>query len=159
MADNRGRRSPDEIARAKAVAAQVMEKQKKTDGLSDIKKGRAFIFVVAVLFLLGFIRDYVQFEAIELLYFYGPLIVLYFALGIYYYRNPFVIAIVALSIYLAIILISALIEPTSILSGIIIKIIIITALSGAIRNGKLYNDEFKQKEKSSNDILDDELLG
>lgn len=157
MAD-RGKRSPDEIARAKAVAAQVMEKQKKVDGLSNIKNGRISIFVVAALLFLGFIVEYSKYPDVLIILVYSPFVLLFLLLGFYYYRNPFVISIIALSVYVTLILILAFADPATIVSGIIVKFLIIGALSSAIRYGKLYNDEFKKKEKSNDDVLDEALL-
>ncbi len=158
MADYRGRRSPDDIARAKAVAAQVMEKQKKIDGLKEVKKGRTYIFITAGIFCLNFIIDYFQVRVWELLYFYAPIIALYVVLGIYYYRNPLVISVVALSIFGTIILVLGLIEPLTIVSGWLFKILIISALISSIKSARLYNEDLVQKQKANDDILDDELL-
>lgn len=158
MAD-RGRRSPDEIARAKAVAAQVMEKQKKIDGLKEVKKGRTYIFITAIIFLLNLVIDYVQSEIWQVIYFYGPVIGIYVILGIYYYRNPLVISIVALSIYITIIAVFGILEPLTIVSGWLFKILIISALVSSIKSAKLYREDLIQKQKVNDDILDDALLG
>lgn len=158
MADNRGRRSPEDIARAKAVAAQVMEKQKKIDGLKEVKKGRTYIFVTAVIFLLNLAIDYAQSGVWEVIYFYGPVIGIYTILGIYYYRNPLVMSIVALSIYLTIIVVFGILEPLTVVSGWLFKILIISALISSIRSARLYNEDLIQKEKGGDDVLDDALL-
>jgi hypothetical protein len=98
-------------------------------------------------------------DIIEVFYFYGPMMAIFIVLGIYYYRNPFIMSIIALSLYILLILLYAMIEPKSLISGFIWKILIISALVSSIRSAKKYKDEFVLKEKAREDILDDELLG
>jgi len=156
----RRQRTPEEIAKARDVAMNVMANQKKNDGLEDIKKGRTWIFVTAGLYLLSSLVVYYQTKAIEIYIIFAPLVLFYILLGIFYFRNPLVISWIALGVFATIIFLDAIYDPKSIVSGIIFKILIIGALISSIKSAKKYKDEIDKmnKPKAEDDILDEEMM-
>lgn len=155
----RRQRTPEEIAKSIEAAKAVMNNQKKTDGLNHVKQGRSYIYLVAVVMAIGGGIDYFMSELIEVLYFYVPVILIFVLLGIYYFRNPLVISYIALSLFILLHVFFAVLDPTNIAKGLIIKFLVIAALVNSIRNAKKYKDELERENKpKADDILDDELI-
>lgn len=154
----RDRRSPEEIKRIREQTKVVKEKSRRKAGIKKVKRGRNWIYVVAGLFAVSGVVNYMQTEIVEMIFFFGIFTATYIMLGIYFYKNPFVISIVALSIYLLILIGDAVYDPSTIGKGIILKIFIISSLAGAISNAKKYKDEFKENSADEDDLLDAELM-
>jgi K+-sensing histidine kinase KdpD len=155
----RRQRTPEEIAKSMEIAKSVMKDQKKQDGLNHVKQGRNYIYLVAVVMAITGGIDYFMSEVVEVFYFYVPVILIFVLLGIYYFRNPLVISYVALSLFILMHVFFAVLDPTNIAKGLIIKFIVIAALVNAIRNAKKYKDELERENKpKATDVLDDELI-
>jgi hypothetical protein len=65
----------------------------------------------------------------------GVLATIFLALGIWARRSPLPPAIIGLTLYVTIILIGALIDPVSLIQGIIVKVIVIAFMIRAIQAG------------------------
>lgn len=156
----RRQRTPEEIERSKALAKESLAKQEKQKGLDNVKRGRTYIFVVAAVVALSAGVDYYLTEVPEIFYFYVPVILIFVALGIYYYRNPVTISYIALSLFILLHVFFAVLDPTNIAKGIVIKILVIVALVNAIKYAKKHKDDLEkqQAQPNTNDILDDELI-
>lgn len=63
------------------------------------------------------------------------LAVIYFGLWIWAKRNVFAAALTALLIFITVVVVSALLEPASLLQGILIKILVVIGLSSAVSAG------------------------
>jgi hypothetical protein len=150
------KKTPEELA---AIAGEI-KKQKQAaidkDALKNVKNGRIIIFVVAGILALSSLVVFYQLDEEPLVfYLYAPFVLGYIALGVFYYKNPYVISIVALTIYLILMIIDAAADPTTIVKGILIKIIVISGLVRAIKYGKDYKVALGHKNTG---LLDDELI-
>lgn len=154
----RRRRTPAEIAASVAAAQKTMANRKQNESKDYVKRGRYYIFGVAALFLLAAGLLYAETRVTEVFYIIGPFVVLYLTLGIVYYKNPYVISIIALGIFLFLILLNAIMDPITIIQGLLVKIFIIYALVKAIQSGKNYNAARQRENSESSEILDSEFI-
>lgn len=121
-----------------------------------INRGRFALFVVAGLYVLvGFYEAFVILGA-DILY--GiidwTIAAVFLGLGIWSYKKAFLAMIIGLSFYCLIILLLALVDPITIIQGIIWKILVIVWLSYGISTARA--EEAKQKKANSgiDDLLD-----
>jgi energy-converting hydrogenase Eha subunit B len=64
------------------------------------------------------------------------LCLLFVALGLWTKHKPFMALLIALSVYVGIYLTSAILEPTTFVSGLLIKIVVVALLVRGMRNAK-----------------------
>jgi hypothetical protein len=107
-----------------------------SDAEDKIKSSKYIMFGLAGIFLLvglfvGFGAD--DFETMIINIF---CCLIYLVLGAWCSKNPFGATLTALIIYATIVVVNAFVEPTSLFSGIVLKVIIITALVKGIRSAQ-----------------------
>lgn len=159
MADPRGRRSPEEIAKSMAIARQVMDKQKKKEGIDNVKSGRVYMLIAAVYYLIFGLLEYAYGYFFDAYFFFG-LMGLYVLFAIIYLKNPFVVSIVGLTFFSLVIILLGILNPATIFGGILfffLKITVLTGLIASMRGAKKYKDELNlvKKKSNSSDILDE----
>lgn len=141
-----------------AVKHEVLrENHDKKEAKGTINKGRIALFVVGSLYLfVGFYEAFIILGA-DIIFGIIDWVVagVFIGLGIWSYKKASLALIIGLGFYVAIILLLAVIDPITIVQGIILKIIIIVCLVYAISTARA--DEAKQKKLSSNDDLLDQL--
>jgi len=133
-------------------AKNVMEKNKNMDADKKIKSARNILYVIAGLsFVFGIILYYSSNE-ISILLANGILSIIYIILGSWSIKKPLMALLLGLFLYLTTIIISAVIEPTNLIRGILWKIIIIAYLGKGIYSASsLKNEPLLKEEKSSGD--------
>lgn len=145
---------PDFLEDEKEV---ILEKEIKKELQSDVNKllnrGRIALFVVSGLYIfIGFL-DAFTVENHHLIF--GLIdwfiALVFIGIGIWSYRKPFLAMLIGLIFYVSIIAFIGLIDPSTLFSGIIWKLIVAANLIVGIKTAK--EEEAKQKPVSV-DILD-----
>ena len=118
-----------------------------SDAQDKIKSSKIIIFGLAGLFFLvglimGFGKD--DFVSMVTNIF---LCIVFLILAAWCTHNPFGATLTALIIYGTLLVVNAFVDPTTILSGIILKVIIITALVKGIRSAQEAQKYFSELEK------------
>jgi hypothetical protein len=130
---------------------KVVEQKQQTK--KGINKGRYALFLVAGLYaVVGFFEAFVI-EGHELIF--GlidwGIAAVFIGLAIWSYWKPTLSLIIGLGFYVALILLIAAFEPSSLFQGIIWKVIVIVALIQGIRTAR---EEAKKMVVESADLLD-----
>lgn len=126
---------------------------RKKDANKSIRHGRTALFVIGGLYVLVGFYEGLLMEGHELLFGlidWGAAAV-FIGLGVWSYQKPFLAMILGLAFYVAIILLIGVIDPTTIIQGIIWKFLIIFYLGYGISNARAEEANEKQ---DSGDILD-----
>ncbi len=130
-------------------ARNVMKKNKNMDADKKIKSARNTLYVIAGLsFVFGIIL-YFSTNELSILLTNGILAIIYIILGSWSTKKPLMALLLGLFLYLTTIIISAVIEPTNLVKGILWKIIIIAYLgkgiysASSIKNGPSLKEEKK----------------
>ena len=146
------RRSPEEIQKAKLAAQKVMEERKRKDGEKNIRRARGTLIFLGVLMC-----------GVALWEGFGPanselamiidFVIAGIFLGSWFFSKqyPFAAFLTSLLVYILIHLLIAIGDPTTIISGIIWKIVIIAFLSTGIKAARKYH---QPKKEASDDVLD-----
>lgn len=149
------RRTPEEIEQAKKVAHELLAKNKIKDQERKVKNARITLIVLACLQ-----------AAVGLWEGFGPLkstlaMSIDFAiggafLGMYFLSKtqPLGAFITALSIYVGIHLLIMILDPSSIINGIVFKIVIIVLLVNGIRSAHALP---KPRSDMNDELLDEDL--
>lgn len=117
---------------AKFHARNVMKKNEHIDADKKIKSARNVLYVMAgITFLFGFIYFF-QDQDIAILVTNVVLGLIYLVLGSWTSKKPLVAILLGLLLYLTTIIISAIVDPATIIQGIIFKILIIAYLGKGV---------------------------
>jgi predicted anti-sigma-YlaC factor YlaD len=141
-----------EDEREVVIESQKVESREQ-ETKKGINKGRYALFFVALLYIIiGYIEGYTMdghdpiFGIID-----WSIAAVFVGLGIWSYWKASLALIIGLGFYIAILLLLVALEPSTILQGIIWKVIVITALVQGIRTARA--EEAKHKEMAV-DLLD-----
>ncbi len=124
-----------EQEKSKFHAHRVLEMRDTKDAKKGISSARNTLFVIAALTMLWGI--YYFFKSnwdISIIITYMILACIYMVLGYWSQQKPLIALILGLLVYLTIIVLAALFEPSTILSGIIVKILVIIYLGKGINS-------------------------
>jgi ABC-type multidrug transport system permease subunit len=123
----------------------LAESQHKSTHKQTVKSGRGYILGISILQLIGGIAFFVIYFAGNQTAKTRPILAIavtmtvlglvYVGLWIWAKTAPFAAALVALIIYLTVLALDGVFAPQQIAQGIIIKILIIAALSQAVKSG------------------------
>lgn len=123
---------------------------------AQIKKASGALLIVAILQVLGTVLIYFLMSSTELgkrasdadrltvTVVMSAIAVLFFGLYAWSRKNPFPAAVVGLVVFVTIHLADALVDPTTILQGIIVKIIVVAILIRAVKAGVRYRQLKRQ---------------
>lgn len=130
------------------------EKEQKTHANKDINRGRYALFIIGGLYIIaGFLEAYVI-EGHDLIY--GVIdwfmAAIFIGLGVWSYKQASLALIIGLIVYVAVMLLLAFLDPSTIIEGIIWKVLIIYSLIYSIKTAR--SEEVKIK-KTSVDLLDE----
>ena len=126
---------------------------------SQVKKASGALLAVAILQCLGGVVLYFLFDNMPgmeevpaearmlVLVVAGAIAALFFGLYLWSRKNPFPAAVVGLVVFITIIAAAALMDPATICSGIIIKVIVLIILIRAVQAG-VQHRRLKQLEKN-----------
>lgn len=145
---------PDYSEDAHEVNMQSLQKKElKSETNKQLNRGRIALFLVAGLYLLTGIWEGFFIAGHELIFGIIDWAVagIFLGLGLWSYRQPLIAMIVGLSVYALIILLLAMIDPSTLYQGIIWKILIILYLGYGIQTAR---HEVVQKKVTNDDILD-----
>lgn len=148
---------PDYSENADAVRHEIMAADhRRSENKGVINRGRSALFVVAGLYVLvGFLEAYVILGAHIL---YGiidwTIAAVFLGLGIWSYKKASLAMIIGLSFYCLIILLLALVEPLTIIQGVIWKILVIVWLSYGISTARAEEAKQKKVNSGNDDLLD-----
>lgn len=140
---------------SEAIASRERVKAiRKGETKSTINKGRIALFIIGGLYILrGFLEAYVlPFNDILYGYIDWGIAAVFIGLGIWSYKKPALALTIGLIVYIAIILLLAVVDASTIFEGAIWKILIITYLIYAISTARKEGDP--NPNKSSDEILD-----
>ncbi|WP_299884888.1 hypothetical protein [uncultured Lacinutrix sp.] len=130
----------DEQDVAKFYAKRVMAKNKNMDAEEKIKSARNTLFVMAGLVMLfGFFSFFVNDDYVTLIINF-IICCIYLLLGGWSKEKPLIALLLGLLLYITTIIISAIIEPSSLIKGILWKIIIIGYLGKGIYSASSTKD-------------------
>lgn len=103
-----------------------------------IRKARILLFVIAALQLVAIVTvtDLPEPELWITAGIYVFFAAVFATLALWTKKKPYTAIVTALVVYSAIILLSAILEPSSIIKGIILKIIAFVLMIGALKNAK-----------------------
>lgn len=113
-------------------ANKVMKKNKHFDAETKIKSARNTLYIMAGLFLVLSLFYYLNDNDVAVLVTNIIMAGLYLALGYWSIKKPFAALLLGLLLYLTVVIISAIVEPSSLIKGILWKIIIIFYLGKGI---------------------------
>lgn len=131
-----------------------IEKVKKADTKKDVNKGRFALFIIGGLYILtGFLEAFVL-EGNDILYGIIDWFVaaIFIGLGIWSYKKTSLSLILGLVFYIAVIALLFILDPSTIIKGIIWKVLIISTLIFSIKTAR--EEEAKIK-KTNSDLLDE----
>lgn len=114
--------------RAKFFAKRAVEKNKNIDADKKIKSARNTLFILSgIITVFGF---FVYLRTEDIIGFATNLVIsfIYLALAFWSKEKPLIALLVGLLLYITIIVISAIVEPATLVQGILWKIIIISFL-------------------------------
>ena len=106
----------------KAITYNLIKSSKE-----KINHGRLILFAIAALNIVGLLQG-ISLQVPFIIGFYSLIIAFFVALGFYVNKSPKKSIIIGLSVYLGLNALYAIVEPSSLFSGIVFKIIIIAAL-------------------------------
>lgn len=119
--------------RSHFIAKKVMHNRKGAVETKRIKSGRNVLFVLsAMIFLIGIFAAYMANGDLSIFVENTILALIYLGLGIWSSKKPFISLLLALLLFLTTTLINAIIDPSTLVRGIIFKIIIIAFLGKAL---------------------------
>ena len=146
---------PDYLEDEHEVRMEDTKKESmKSETTKTINKGRVALFIIAGLYtIVGFMEAF-TIQGHELIF--GVIdwfiAAVFVGLGIWSYRKASLAMIIGLVFYVLIVLLLALVEPSTIVSGILWKILIVTYLVYGIKTAR--EEEAKNKTKPMTDLLD-----
>ncbi len=120
--------------KAKFNAEAVMTRSKQREAPSRIRGARNTLFVVGGLMLLGGLVYYFLNDDIASLIAGGVLAIVFLILGFWSQQKPLIAIVLGLLVYLTNIVLAAIVEPSTIARGIIIKVVIIVFLIKGINS-------------------------
>jgi hypothetical protein len=148
--------TPEELEKAKAVAAAVEAEFRMKDHHAHLRTARAVLLVVASCeLLLGLWQGFGPTKLMLGLYIESAFAVVFFGLYFLSKKYPFAALLAALLVYLLPQLLYLLVLPGALLSGAVWKILVIGALiAGLVAATKIP----KSKPVSEDGVLDDDSL-
>lgn len=128
-----------------ATATTEVEAQEASEEAALGRSGANALLAVTILELLGtsfmfFVMAPAPPPPIEIAIAYG-IVAIFAGLYVWARSSPYPACIAGLSLYILIHLLSALVEPSSLAQGIIIKVVVVLVLVGSIRNIHRYRAE------------------
>lgn len=124
---------------AKFYAKRVMDKRKSKDAEKKIKSARTTLYVIAgIIMVFGFFI-FLSSKDVTALIINIIVGVIYIVLGTWSKHKPLIALLLGLLLYLTIIVITAIAEPKTLVSGIIWKIVIIAYLAKGIHSASSVN--------------------
>lgn len=136
---------------------ELRQNHDKKEASSTVNRGRIALFILGTFYLfIGFYEGFGMFGA-DVIYGIIDWVIagIFIGLGIWSYRKASLALIIGLSFYVLTIVLLALVNPITIISGIIWKIIAIVWLVYAISSARA--DEAKNRKNSPNDDLLDQI--
>ncbi len=157
MTTQRRKRTPEEIEKSKRIAAEIMAKSKIGDVEKQVKNARITLFVLAGLFIIiGIYEGYVADGHDEFFaYIDWGLAALYIGLGFWSKTRPFTAILIGFILYIALILMNAFLDPMTLVSGILWKIVIISFLVKGLQSTKHLP---KQIHYNDDDLIDHDFV-
>ncbi|MGB6268617.1 MAG: hypothetical protein WBF67_06345 [Olleya sp.] len=129
----------DEQDVAKFYAKRVMNKRKNSDAKQKIKSARNTLYVIAGFVILFGLFVYYQNDDMPVLIVNVIIGCIYIFLGSWSEEKPLVALLLGLLLYITTIVISAIADPLSLVSGIIWKVLIIAYLGKGIYSASSIN--------------------
>ncbi|WP_152558158.1 zinc ribbon domain-containing protein [Altibacter lentus] len=123
-----------EAQRSGFHAKRVIANQTSQNASKRIKSARNSLYVVAGLSLFWGLIYFFRFEDSATLIATGILAVIYLALGYWSQKRPLIALVLGLLVFLTIVVIDAILDPSTIYKGIIIKILVIGYLAKGINS-------------------------
>ena len=124
-----------EQERSKFHANRILEMRKSSDARSGISSARNTLFIIAALTMLWGIYYFFQLgKDSAVLITYTILSIIYLMLGYWSQQKPLVALILGLLVYITIIVLAAILDPTTIFSGFLVKIFVIVYLAKGINS-------------------------
>lgn len=110
-------------------AKKIMEKNQYMEADKKVRSARNVLYVMAGLaFVYSLFAFYAMDEDIAIMITYGILSIMYLILGFWASKKPLIAILLGLLLYLTTIAIYAVADPSTIISGILFKVIIIAYL-------------------------------
>ncbi|MBL1280213.1 MAG: hypothetical protein COA33_008080 [Fluviicola sp.] len=133
--------------------AEQQQQSNKNEVKKEINNGRYALLIIGGLYIIaGFAESFII-EGHDIIF--GIIdwgvAAIFIGLGIWSFRKPYIALIIGLSFYIFIIALLAFADPSTILSGIIWKILIIFYLISSIKTAK---DQKPKTQIKSDDLLD-----
>lgn len=123
-----------EQEKAKFHADRVMNQSKTNDAPKLIRQARNTLFAIGGITFLYGLYEYATMPDMAVLVAYLILTAIYVTLGFWSQRKPLISLVLGLLVYLTIHVLSALVEPETIVKGIILKVVIIFFLVKGINS-------------------------
>ena len=147
---------PDYIVDQSEVHMEILRNEsRKMDAKKPVNRGRYALFIIGGLFILAGLYEAFIMPGADI--FYGSIdwgvAAVFIGLGVWSFYKASLAMIVGLSFYLLIIIFLAVVDPTTIVSGIIWKILIVTLLFLGIKASR----EQEAKEKPKHEELLDQV--
>jgi hypothetical protein len=145
------RRSPEEVKRSMEAAKKVMAESNRKEREKNVRYGRNALLVVGILqVLVGLYEWQGPLGMIEAFMIDGGIGAAFIALYFYSKKEPVQSLTIGLIIYVAIMVLMAVLDPTSIFSGIIMKAIVISVLVSGLKSAK----KLPKPKVTDDDLLD-----
>lgn len=134
--------------------ATMKEKHDKQQSNRVVNRGRIGLYIVAGLYALAGIYEAFFMLGAEVLFGIIDWIVagIFIGLAILSYKKAFIAMVTGLAVYLLLIVLLAIVDPTTIIQGVIWKILITALLVHGIKEAK--STEVKKEKVSSDELLD-----
>lgn len=137
--------------RAQFFAKRAMEKSKNIDASEKIKSAKNTLFILAGLMVLSGFISYSSSNSILELSINFFVAFIYLFLAFLAEKKPFASLLTGLFLYITLISLSAIIEPMTLVKGIIFKILIISYL------GKGLYSAYELKKEHNNSLVSDKM--
>lgn len=146
---------PDYAEDAKELKmAALNNEQVKTENKRVVSYARLTLFIIGLFYVgIGYFEGYVI-QGADPLYAYIDWTVagIFAGLGFWSYKNPFWALISGLIVYGLIVVLMALVDPTTLIRGILWKVLITASLVGGIRTAR---NEYLKKKIAREDLIDE----
>jgi hypothetical protein len=145
------RRSPEEVAKSMAAAKKVMDARRKKEAKKNIQYAKnALLFVGILQIVIGLYEGYGPQHVMLALYIDAGIGLVFMGLWWYAKEHTAQALLIALIIYVAIILLVAAVDISTLFQGILIKLIVITTLSAGLQSAR----KMRKKIKNNEELLD-----
>lgn len=118
---------------SKFHADRILNMRKSSEARGGITSARNILFIIAALKMLwGVVFFFLLDKDSEVLITYTILAIIYLVLGYWSQKKPLVALILGLLVYITIIVLGVILDPTTIFSAVIIRILVIVYLAKGI---------------------------